>query len=110
MIHNIKRFNETNLYHGSHYDIKGYIEPKNNSYENGDYVFATNDRSFALCYSGNPWHDDIINQSYYNGQLVITEMKPGYLDKVFNTDGYILIDFVLVKELKKSVSTIYVFL
>lgn len=78
------------LYHGSHHNIKGnYIIPRNNSYEDDNYVFATSDKDFALAYCGNIWFDDIIGQGYYNDELYLVEMKKGIFDKVFNTDGYI---------------------
>lgn len=79
-----------NLYHGSHANITdSKIKPANKSYENDDYVFGTSDRAFALCYAGNPWHDGMMNQSYYNGQLTLTEKKPGVFKKIFDTSGYI---------------------
>jgi len=78
------------LYHGSHISIPGNtIDPKNKSREADNYVFGTPDREFALCYAGNPWHDGMMNQSYYNGQLTLTEMKPGVFKKIFDTDGFI---------------------
>ncbi len=77
------------LYHGSHADIDDYILPKNKSFEDNNYVFATTDKNFALCYSGNIWHDGIINQGYYNDQLYLVELVEGSFDKVFNTYGYI---------------------
>lgn len=78
------------LYHGSHINIKGnYIIPKNKSHEDDDYVFATPDRNFALCFSGNPWHDGMINMGYYNNQLYMIEKGEGIFNNTFNTDGYV---------------------
>ena len=80
------------LYHGSHNDIKGNtINIANKSYEDKDYVFATYDILFALCFAGNPWYDGIFNLSYYNGELTLIEKQSGALKKTFDTDGYIYI-------------------
>ena len=76
------------LYHGSPNNLT-VLKPKNQSYNEDDYVFATPDYNFALCYAGNPWYDDIMNQSYYNGQLTLTELKPNVFKDVFDRDGYI---------------------
>ena len=75
------------LYHGSKNDMS-IITPKNLSQNEDNYVFATPDYSFALCFAANRWDDSIINQSKYNGQLYLTELKPGAMEETFDTDGY----------------------
>lgn len=75
------------LYHGSKNDMN-IITPKNLSQNEDNYVFATPDYSFALCFAANRWDDSIINQSKYNGQLYLTELKPGAMEETFDTDGY----------------------
>lgn len=75
------------LYHGScgKYDS---LEPKKATH-GIPYVYGTPDYNFALCYAGNPWNDFEINQSYYNGKLYLTEIKPNMFKKIFDRDGYI---------------------
>jgi hypothetical protein len=78
------------LYHGSNKDIKSdYLKPKNNSHEDDDYVFATPDKYFALCYSGKIWNSKGMNLSKYNGKIVLTELRKDYISKTYNTDGYL---------------------
>ena len=53
------------------------------------YVYATADPNFAVCYSGKQWNDFEINQCYWNGKLVLTEMQPGMFREKFETRGYL---------------------
>ena len=76
------------LYHGTHTKVHGKFKPSI-SIHGKPWIYATPFKEFALCYSGNKWNDLMINQSYYNNQLCLTEIINGSFDKIFNTDGYI---------------------
>lgn len=77
------------LYHGSngkHRILKAQISP---AYPTMKAVYASPSYEFALAYCGLPWDDLQINQSFYNGKHVLTEITEGAFDKVFNCPGYI---------------------
>lgn len=76
------------VYHGSPLKLN-VLKPQNRSLEERDYVFASPDRNFALCYAGNAWNDFMINQSYLNGKLTLIEIEPDAFEKAFNTPGYL---------------------
>lgn len=76
------------VYHGSPLKLN-VLKPQNRSLEARDYVFASPDRNFALCYAGNAWNDFMINQSYLNDKLTLIEIEPGAFEKAFNTSGYL---------------------
>lgn len=46
-------------------------------------------KTFALCYSGNPWNDSILNQGYYNNKLYIRELKENVFNDLFNRGGFL---------------------
>jgi len=78
------------LYHGSSIENESnYLDPRNESRQDDNYVFASPYKKFALCFAGKPWNDSILNVSYYNGKLMITELKKGSLKKIYDTKGYI---------------------
>lgn len=99
--------NDDIVYHGSPMKLTKLI-PKNNSYEDHDYVFGTPDRNFALCYAGNPWNDFTINQSYLNGELTLIEIEPGAFKQTFDRAGYIYTlpakDFTITQSSHKVMS------
>ena len=76
------------LYHGSKEDLIN-IEARNLSFNERDFIFASNDRNYALCFAGNRWNDSMLNLSYYNGQMYLTELKYGMLKSIYDTDGFI---------------------
>ena len=80
--------NGITLYHGSKNNLN-IIKPKNLSYNEDNYVFATPSKAFALIFAGNRWNDDMLNQSVYNGEMYITEKQKGAIKATFDTDGYI---------------------
>ena len=80
--------NGITLYHGSKNNLN-IIKPKNLSYAEDNYVFATPSKAFALIFAGNRWNDDMLNQSVYNGKIYITEKQKGAIKATFDTDGYI---------------------
>lgn len=75
------------LYHGS--NKKLMILNPTVSTHGESYVYATADPNFAVCYSGKQWNDFEINQCYWNGKLVLTEMQPGMFREKFETRGYL---------------------
>lgn len=79
--------NSPKLYHGS--NKKLLVLNPNISTHGQPYVYATSDPNFAVCYAGKPWSDFEINQCYYNGQLVLTEMQPGAFKDKFRVRGYL---------------------
>lgn len=86
------QYNEDNmqsqiLYHGSNSKlsvIKSQISTHGKSW-----VYAASDYYFALCYAGKQWDDLKINQCYYNGELILTEIEKGSFIKYFDCSGYI---------------------
>lgn len=76
------------LYHGSKEDLIN-IEARNLSFNERDFIFASNDRNYALCFAGNRWNDSMLNLSYYDGQMYLTELKYGMLKTIYDTDGFI---------------------
>ena len=66
------------LYHGSP-----------NYYDHLERIWASTSYDFALCYSGNKWHDGLMNQSRYDGILYLTELIPNILNITYNRSGYI---------------------
>lgn len=84
----IMYLNDSTVYHGSPLKLN-VLKPQNQSLEARDYVFASPDRNFALCYAGNAWNDFMINQSYLNGKLTLIEIEPDAFEKAFNTTGYL---------------------
>ena len=75
------------LYHGSckNLDIIKPFECTNRRAA----VYASIDFNFALCYASKQWNDLILNQSYYNNQLTLTELKENVFEDIFDIDGYI---------------------
>ena len=84
----IMYLNNGTVYHGSPLKLN-VLKPQNRSLEARDYVFASPDRNFALCYAGNAWNDFMINQSYLNDKLTLIEIEPDAFEKAFNTPGYL---------------------
>ena len=77
------------LYHGSPNKISGYWKP-NISFHGIPVVYGASDYNFALCYAGkSTWNDFILNQSYYNGVLTLTEIKDGVFKEIYDGSGYI---------------------
>lgn len=75
------------LYHGSNSKVKE-LKPHVSTHGK-QWVYATADRNFALCYAGKQWNDLNINQCYYNGQLYLTEIEKGAFEKFFDCPGYV---------------------
>lgn len=76
-----------NLYHGSHLKLD-VLKPFVSTHKK-EYVYATANYNFALCYAGKQWNDFEINQSYYNGELMLTEIQLNMFEKIFDTYGYV---------------------
>lgn len=53
------------------------------------YVYASLDYLFSLCYAGLQWNDFEINQSYYNGELYLTEIQRGQFREKLQRPGYV---------------------
>lgn len=79
----------TLLFHGSCNKIEKYIEPRNDSQEEKDYVFATPYKEYALFFAGKPWHDGMLNTGSYNDKFYIVELKPNMLKEIYDTVGYL---------------------
>lgn len=75
------------LYHGSPKELKE-LKPHVSTHGTSE-VYAASDKNFALCYAGGHWNDFNINQSYYNGELMLTEIEKDAFDKFFNCSGYL---------------------
>ena len=75
------------LYHGSpkRMDV---ILPHTASHGR-PYVYASPDYLFSLCYAGLQWNDFEINQSYYNGELYLTEIQRGQFREKLQRPGYV---------------------
>lgn len=74
------------LYHGSPKKLdvlKPFVSTHGKAY-----VYASPDYNFALCYAGKPWDDFKINQSVYNGHVVLTEIEKGAFREYFDCPGY----------------------
>lgn len=75
------------VYHGSPNKIVGKIRPHASTH-NRSYVYASPNYNFALCFAGK-WNDFIINQSCVDGKIILTEIKEGAFNQVYNKPGYI---------------------
>lgn len=75
------------VYHGSPYKLSK-LKPTS-VYKGENALFASPNYTFALCYAGKHWTDQDINQCIVNGYVVLTELKNGIFDKVFDCSGYI---------------------
>lgn len=76
------------LYHGSPYKLD-IIEPRLSPCDKEPFVYASNQYEFALFYAGNDTNDLEINQSYYNGVYMLTEILPGMFRKILDRPGYV---------------------
>ena len=76
------------LYHGSPYKLD-VIEPRLSPCDEEPLVYASNQYEFALFYAGNDTNDLEINQSYYNGVYMLTEILPGMFRRVLDRPGYV---------------------
>ena len=78
------------LYHGTNLDLKK-LKTMDLHGDPGipKVVFSSPLREFALAYSGNKWGDRDIEQSIINNKMYLNEMRPGAIDDIFNTSGYL---------------------
>lgn len=83
------------LYHGSPSKLD-VLEPKNlhGDPDVKDAIFASPSRTFALAYSGGKWGDRDIEQSTRgslkkNPRMILREMRPGALEDIYKTQGYL---------------------
>ena len=81
------KLEESTVYHGSPYKLSK-LKPTS-VYKGENALFASPNYTFALCYAGKHWTDQEINQCVVNGYVVLTELKNGIFDKVFDCSGYI---------------------
>ena len=75
------------LFHGSPKQIDVVLP--NTASHGRPYVYASPDYLFALCYAGLQWNDFEINQSYYNGDLYLTEIQKGKFREKLQRPGYV---------------------
>ena len=75
------------LFHGSPKRIDVVLP--NTASHGRPYVYASPDYLFALCYAGLQWNDFEINQSYYNGDLYLTEIQKGKFREKLQRPGYV---------------------
>lgn len=83
------------VYHGSPYEIRK-LTPQTTHGDPGipAVVFASSSRTFALAYVGKKWGDRDIEQMTRGGkkapfQMRLREMRPGALEDIYNTSGYL---------------------
>jgi len=81
-------FNSDYIWHGSPIDIKGYIEPRHDGFEETAYIYGCINKSGALLFSVERWGTDVLWDGYYNYTWTMETEKNAF-DVFKKKSGYV---------------------